>query len=112
MNNEPTKSYMIACLEDGRAAIVDPLETRIDRYLSLLAYYNCKLSYIIDTHSHQDHVTGAYVGTIMFAFLPQSDMFNRFELKRLTGAEYAMGDLAPNPAVNIHLGDSKCFFLV
>src|SRR5689334_1173967 len=50
-------SYVIAC-QTGEAAIVDPaLET--EPYTALLAARGLRLRYVIDTHVHADHVSGA-----------------------------------------------------
>src|SRR5579884_2463327 len=51
-------SYLIASRESHEAAIVDPsLET--DVYEDLLAARDFTLRYVIDTHVHADHVSGA-----------------------------------------------------
>lgn len=50
-------SYVIAC-HTGEAAIVDPaVET--EQYEELLQERNLHLHYVIDTHVHADHVSGA-----------------------------------------------------
>jgi glyoxylase-like metal-dependent hydrolase (beta-lactamase superfamily II) len=52
-----------------------------------MAYHGQKLQYIVDTHTHADHVSAA------------------FELKRLTGAKYAVAVESPAPRVDIHVKD-------
>ncbi len=50
-------SYVIAC-QSGETAIVDPaLET--EQYTELLVARGLRLRYVIDTHVHADHVSGA-----------------------------------------------------
>lgn len=51
-------SYLIASRQTGEAAIVDPAVT-IDQYDALLAERSFRLRYVIDTHIHADHVSGA-----------------------------------------------------
>jgi hydroxyacylglutathione hydrolase len=51
-------SYVIASRETGDAAIVDPaLET--EQYDAVLKERGLRLRYVIDTHIHADHVSGA-----------------------------------------------------
>ena len=51
-------SYVIACRATHEAAIVDPALT-IDVYEPLLRERDFNLRYVIDTHIHADHVSGA-----------------------------------------------------
>jgi hydroxyacylglutathione hydrolase len=51
-------SYLIASRQTGDAAIVDPaIET--EQYEALLNERSFRLRYVIDTHIHADHVSGA-----------------------------------------------------
>lgn len=58
LNNSICKTYLLGCKNSGRSIIVDPLATRIDRYLAILAYHNLRLDYVLDTHAHADHRSG------------------------------------------------------
>jgi hydroxyacylglutathione hydrolase len=51
-------SYLIASRQSNEAAIVDPAIT-IEQYEALLAERSFTLRYVIDTHVHADHVSGA-----------------------------------------------------
>src|SRR5919202_5549951 len=51
-------SYVIASRETHEAAVVDP-SVHLDEYNSLLAERGFALRYVIDTHVHADHVSGA-----------------------------------------------------
>jgi glyoxylase-like metal-dependent hydrolase (beta-lactamase superfamily II)/rhodanese-related sulfurtransferase len=51
-------SYLIASRKSGEAAIVDP-SLQIDQYEELLRDRQFRLGYVIDTHVHADHVSGA-----------------------------------------------------
>jgi len=51
-------SYLVASRQSQEAAIVDPsIET--EQYEALLRERNFRLRYVIDTHVHADHVSGA-----------------------------------------------------
>ena len=51
-------SYLIASRQSHEAAIVDPsIDT--DQYEALLQERGFRLRYVIDTHVHADHVSGA-----------------------------------------------------
>ncbi len=84
LNNSKCKTYLAVAERARRAAIIDPLRDRIDRYLAVLAYHGWKLDLIVDTHTHADHRSGAY------------------ELGELADAPVAMHRRAPAPHVKLH----------
>jgi glyoxylase-like metal-dependent hydrolase (beta-lactamase superfamily II)/rhodanese-related sulfurtransferase len=51
-------SYLVASRQTGEAAIIDPAIV-IDQYDALLQERSFRLQYVIDTHVHADHVSGA-----------------------------------------------------
>ncbi len=51
-------SYLVASRQSLEAAVIDPSLT-IDQYDSLLKQRHFQLRYVIDTHIHADHVSGA-----------------------------------------------------
>ena len=51
-------SYLIASRQSHEAAIVDP-SIQIDQYEALMRERDFRLRYVIDTHVHADHVSGA-----------------------------------------------------
>ena len=85
LNRGKCKTYLVACETTKRAALIDPLRDNIARYLGVVAYYQCTLDYVIDTHTHADHRSGI------------------FELADLTGAKVVMHRRAPQPHVQIHV---------
>ena len=87
LNRGRCKTYLIACPATRRAALVDPLKERVDRYLAVLGYERCTLDFAIDTHTHADHRTGTW------------------ELRDLTGARVVMHRRAPAPHVDVHVDD-------
>lgn len=54
-----TYTYLIACEEQGIAALIDPVLETVDRDLETIRSLDLKLEYTIDTHIHADHLTSA-----------------------------------------------------
>jgi glyoxylase-like metal-dependent hydrolase (beta-lactamase superfamily II)/rhodanese-related sulfurtransferase len=52
-------SYVIACADTRQAIVVDPELEEIDRYLGLAAEKGLRIRYLLDTHTHADHFSGA-----------------------------------------------------
>ncbi|MBV1875184.1 MAG: MBL fold metallo-hydrolase [Cycloclasticus sp.] len=82
LNNIHCKSYLIADLDAGEAAIIDPIDSNIDRYLAMLAYHNLKLKFVADTHTHADHRSACTA------------------IRRLTNCHVMMHELSPQPSVD------------
>lgn len=56
-----TYTYIIADQITRTAAIIDPVRSQVERDLTLLKELELKLLYVLDTHVHADHITGAGV---------------------------------------------------
>lgn len=54
-----TYTYILADAERREAVIVDPVRMHCERDLAVLAEMGVKLVWILETHVHADHVTGA-----------------------------------------------------
>ncbi len=54
-----TYTYIIADKKTKEAAIIDPVLETVDRDLKLIEELDLKLLYVLDTHIHADHITGA-----------------------------------------------------
>ena len=89
LNHGKCKTYLAISESTRRAAIIDPLRDKVERYLAVLAYHGLRLDLIIDTHTHADHRSGA------------------MELGALADAPVAMHRLAPAPHVGIHVEDGQ-----
>ena len=80
------RSYLAT---DGETAIVVDPQRDIDRVLNLLRQHNARLAYVLETHIHNDYVTGG------------------LELSQRTGAEYvvAADDDVSFERTPVHEGD-------
>lgn len=87
LNRGKCKTYLVACERTRRAALIDPVKGCSERYLAVLAYEGLRLDAIIDTHTHADHPTGAFL------------------LKDLTDARLIMHRRAPVPVATEHVED-------
>jgi sulfur dioxygenase len=87
LNHGKCKTYLVACERTRRAALIDPVKGYAERYLAVLAYEGLRLDSIIDTHTHADHPTGAFL------------------LKDLTESRLIMHRRAPVPVATEHVED-------
>jgi glyoxylase-like metal-dependent hydrolase (beta-lactamase superfamily II) len=51
-------SYLIGCGQAGEAVVVDPGRDRVDEYLRLAARKGLRITRIVETHTHADHISG------------------------------------------------------
>lgn len=54
-----TYTYLLADSETKEAILIDTVKEQVERDLELLRELGLKLKYVVDTHVHADHVTGA-----------------------------------------------------
>jgi sulfur dioxygenase len=87
LNRLGCKTYLLACEQTHKAALIDPVKDRVDRYLGVLAYHGLALELAIDTHTHADHRTGVW------------------DLRELTGAKVVMHRRAPAPHIDLHVAE-------
>jgi glyoxylase-like metal-dependent hydrolase (beta-lactamase superfamily II) len=86
-DGEGCKSYIVGCEESCAAAIIDPALDLVDRYIGEIGRQGLRVRYIIDTHTHADHFSGAQA------------------LRRQFGAPIVMHRLSPAPHVDLHVED-------
>ncbi|HEY6897164.1 MAG TPA: MBL fold metallo-hydrolase [Rhodocyclaceae bacterium] len=53
------RSYLLGCPETCAGAVIDPELGQIERYVALAAKDGVRIRYVIDTHTHADHFSGA-----------------------------------------------------
>jgi glyoxylase-like metal-dependent hydrolase (beta-lactamase superfamily II)/rhodanese-related sulfurtransferase len=58
LNAGPCHTYLIASEESREAALVDPVLDRVEEYLKVLDQEKLRLAFIVDTHTHADHISG------------------------------------------------------
>lgn len=84
-----TYTYLIFDEKTREAAIIDPVLETVERDYKLIQEMGLKLLYVLDTHIHADHITGAG------------------ELRRLTGAKSAVSKKAKVECCDIPLEDGQ-----
>lgn len=52
-----TYTYLVGCEETRQAVLIDTVKSQLDKYLQLLSELNLSLVYVLDTHTHADHIT-------------------------------------------------------
>jgi glyoxylase-like metal-dependent hydrolase (beta-lactamase superfamily II)/rhodanese-related sulfurtransferase len=60
-NDEGNLTYVLVDTKTNEAVIVDPVKERTDDLIHLVQKEGYKVDYIVDTHSHADHFSGAAV---------------------------------------------------
>ncbi|MCZ6870144.1 MAG: MBL fold metallo-hydrolase [Gammaproteobacteria bacterium] len=56
-----TYTYLLGCDESGEAVVIDPVFERHARDEALIRELGLRIRYVLDTHVHADHVTGAWL---------------------------------------------------
>jgi len=82
-----TYTYLIGCTETRETALIDTVKTEVPKYLQLLDELDLKLVFVLDTHTHADHITGAG------------------ELRDLTGCKTLLGEETHSACVSVGLKD-------
>lgn len=82
-----TYTYLLADAVSKEAILIDTVIETVDRDLKLVAELGLKLEYVLDTHIHADHVTGAG------------------EIRKRTGVKTAVPKTANVPCADLNLSD-------
>src|SRR5580765_5600834 len=54
-----TYTYLLGDEKSGEAVLIDPVREMVERDLKLVTEIGLKLAFVLETHIHADHVTGA-----------------------------------------------------
>ena len=92
-DGEGCKSYIVGCEETCAAAIIDPALGQVDRYIGTVHKHGLRVRYIVDTHTHADHFSGAQA------------------LRAELGAPIVMHRNSPAPYVTLHVEDGHTLAL-
>lgn len=57
--NPVAASYLFGCGSQSQGVVVDPLEEEVDFYMEEAKKLGMNIEYVIDTHLHADHISGA-----------------------------------------------------
>ena len=85
--------YIVADHETRLAALVDPEIEMLDQMLDYVFKHGLKPAYVIDTHTHADHISGVR------------------EIKKKTVARVVMHEKAPSSLVDIRVEDGDRLYL-
>ena len=58
LNPGPCRTYLVGSGKTLEVALVDPVLDRVQDYLAMLERERLRLAFIIDTHTHADHISG------------------------------------------------------
>ena len=87
LNDGPCKTYLIASEQTKEAMLVDPVLERNEHCLEVLSQRGLKLRYVMDTHVHADHISGAAA------------------VRDRLGVDYIMHQASVSSCANIRVGD-------
>ena len=93
LNPHACRTYLVGTKGVDEVILIDPVLEHVSDYLKLLERRKFKLSHVIDTHTHADHISGGAT------------------LKDLTGCEYVMHTKAPAPCVTFRVTDGFEFHI-
>lgn len=59
LNPSHCLTYLVKSRDSKEIILIDPVLEHVDYYLEILKNENLKLTHVIDTHTHADHISGA-----------------------------------------------------
>lgn len=86
-----TYTYLLACADTREAMIIDTVFEQYDRDAALARELDLEVRYVLDTHVHADHVTGAWLW------------------REQTGAQSGIADAANVDEIDIRIANGDVF---
>ena len=84
-----TFTYLVGSRLNRDTLIIDPVLENVREYINFIQSNNLNLLYVLDTHIHADHITGAS------------------KLKKITNCSTIMGEHTPADTVEIKVKDEE-----
>lgn len=106
------RSYLVGCEESRAAVVMDPALGQLERTAGMLAQQGLRLRYVIETHTHADHFSGARALRERFAVplaMHREGGAADVDLRLEDGHQLVLGDLRIR-AIHTpgHTRDSMC----
>jgi glyoxylase-like metal-dependent hydrolase (beta-lactamase superfamily II) len=106
------RSYLIGCPKTCIGALIDPEAAALERYKGLAAKNGLTVRYVIDTHTHADHFSGAHEMAAMLearVVMHRDSPAPRIDIKLDDGDMLLVGDIRVR-AIHTpgHTRDSMC----
>ncbi|MEJ2130401.1 MAG: MBL fold metallo-hydrolase [Gammaproteobacteria bacterium] len=76
-----TYTYLLGCENSREAVVIDPVFERHARDVALIRELELRIRYVLDTHVHADHVTGAWL--MKLAFGAQIALSRRYDVSEV-----------------------------
>jgi glyoxylase-like metal-dependent hydrolase (beta-lactamase superfamily II)/rhodanese-related sulfurtransferase len=87
LNDDACKTYFIADEKTKEAVLIDPVIVYTDKYIEYLKDNGLKLTHVIDTHTHADHISAGP------------------SLVKAIGCDYVMFEKAPAKCVTVRVSE-------
>jgi glyoxylase-like metal-dependent hydrolase (beta-lactamase superfamily II)/rhodanese-related sulfurtransferase len=89
LNPHSCRTYLIGTNDSNEVTLIDPVLDHVNDYIELLEKENLKLKFVVDTHTHADHISSCSA------------------LRDITECEYIMHENAPAGCVSIRVKDNS-----
>ena len=111
--NESCMSYLIACENTKRCMIADASGS-FDKYLDLVKSYDLKVTHVLDTHTHADHLSARkqFSSKLNAETVMHENALAKTDIRLTDGEKFSVGELElrviHTPG---HTPDSMCLLI-